>query len=263
MISNIFKFQRIKFFLILSVFFLFGCKSITVLPTNKPISNVNINGLIDKINTNSLKFKNLKSRIRVSYDDGKNKDQIIVQLRLKSNEIIWLSATMLVPIAKVIILQDKFRFYEKFQKTFLEGDISDINSLLKVKINYKKIENILLGRSFVELNNYSWKQISSSKNYILVSKGRKNLFSPTLFFNPVNFLLEEQRIFLPDISEVLRIQYSNYIKIGDNNIPQKIRMSLIYEGILRSIEIDFNNITFSEKLNFPFEIPKGYKKLDI
>tara|TARA_B000000441_G_C21713223_1_gene333917 strand:+ start:855 stop:977 length:123 start_codon:yes stop_codon:yes gene_type:complete len=40
-------------------------------------------------------------------------------------------------------------------------------------------------------------------------------------------------------------------------------MSLIYEGILRSIEIDFTNITFSEKLNFPFEIPKGYKKLDI
>ena len=263
MISNIFKFQRIKFLLILSVFFLFGCKSIAILPTNKPISNINISGLIDKINSNSLKFNNLKSRIRVRYDDGKKKEQIIVQLRLKSNEIIWLSATMIVPIAKVVILKNEFRFYEKFQKTFLEGDISDINSLLKTKINFKKIENILLGKSFVDLNNYSWKQISSSKNYILVSKGRNNLYSPTLFFNPVNFLLEEQRIFLPDISEVLRIQYSNYINIEDNNIPQKIRMSIIYEGILRSIEIDVTNITFPEKLNFPFEIPKGYKKLNI
>ena len=263
MISNNFKIQRIKFFWIGFIFFFYGCKSITVLPTNKPISNVNINGLIDKINTNSLKFKNLKSRIRVSYDDGKKKEQIIVQLRIKSDEIIWLSATMLVPIAKVIILKDKFRFYEKFQKTFFEGDISAINSFLKTKINFNKIENILLGKSFVDLNNYSWKQISNSKNYILISKGKNNLFNPSLFFNPVSFLLEEQRIFLPDISEVLRIQYSNYINIEDNYIPQTIRMSIIYEGILRSIEIELTNINFPDKLNFPFEIPKGYKKLDL
>ena len=170
---------------------------------------------------------------------------------------------MLVPIAKAIILKDKFRFYEKFQKTFLEGDISYINSLLKTKINYNNIENLLFGKSFVDLKNYSWKQISSSKNYILISKGKKNLFNPTLFFNPVNFLLEEQRIFLPDISEVLRIQYLNYINIEDNNIPQTIRISLIYEGVLRSIELEATNINFPNKLNFPFEIPKGYKKLDI
>ena len=85
-----------------------------------------------------------------------------------------------------------------------------------------------MGKSFVDLNNYSWKQISNSKNYILISKAKNNLFNPSLFFNPVSFLLEEQRIFLPDISEVLRIQYSNYINIEDNNIPQTIRMSITY-----------------------------------
>ena len=57
-----------------------------------------------------------------------------MQLRIKSDEIIWLSATMLVPIAKVIILKDKFRFYEKFQKTFFDGDISAINSFFKQKL---------------------------------------------------------------------------------------------------------------------------------
>jgi hypothetical protein len=57
--------------------------------------------------------------------------------------------------------------------------------------------------------------------------------------------------------------YSNYINIEDNNIPQTIRMSVIYEESLMSIEIDLTNINFPEKLNFPFEIPKGYKKLDL
>ena len=263
MISNNLNIQIIKFFLITSMFFLYGCKSITVLPTNKPISNVNINALIDKINTNTLNFKNFKSRIRVIYDDGKKKEQIIVQMRVKSDEIIWLSATMLVPIAKAIISKNKLRFYERFQKTYYDGEITAINSILKTKINYNKLENLLLGKSFVDLNNNSWKQISNSKNYILISKGRNNIFNPTLFFNPVNFLLEEQRIFLPEISEVLRIQYLNFINISDNNIPQTIKLSIVYEGILRSIEIDLSNINFPEKLNFPFEIPKGYKKLDL
>ena len=263
MISNNLNIQIIKVFFITSIFFLYGCKSITVLPTNKPISNVNINALIDKINTNTLNFKNFKSRIRVIYDDGKKKEQIIVQMRVKSDEIIWLSATMLVPIAKAIISKDKLRFYERFQKTYYDGEITAINSILKTKINYNKLENLLLGKSFVDLNNNSWKQISNSKNYILISKGRNNIFNPTLFFNPVNFLLEEQRIFLPEISEVLRIQYLNFINISDNNIPQTIKLSIVYEGILRSIEIDLSNINFPEKLNFPFEIPKGYKKLDL
>ena len=263
MISNNFKIQIIKVFSVISIFFFYSCKSITVLPTNKPISNVNINALIDKINTNTLNFKNFKSRIRVIYDDGKKKEQVIVQMRVKSDEIIWLSATMLVPIAKVIISKDNLRFYERFQKTYFDGDLNAINSILKTKINYNKLENILLGKSFVNLNNYSWKQISSSKNYILISKGRSNIFNPTLFFNPVSFLLEEQRIFLPEISEILRIQYSNYINIGDNNIPQTIKISINYEDVLRSIEIDLSNINFPEKLNFPFEIPKGYKKIDL
>ena len=182
MISNNFKIQIIKGFSVISIFFFYSCKSITVLPTNKPISNVNINALIDKINTNTLNFKNFKSRIRVIYDDGKKKEQVIVQMRVKSDEIIWLSATMLVPIAKVIISKDNLRFYERFQKTYFDGDLNAINSILKTKINYNKLENILLGKPFVNLDNYSWKQISSSKNYILISKGRNNIFNPTLCF---------------------------------------------------------------------------------
>ena len=40
-------------------------------------------------------------------------------------------------------------------------------------------------------------------------------------------------------------------------------MSVIYEESLMSAEIDLTNINFPEKLNFPFKIPKGYKKLDL
>jgi len=257
--------KRIKNFCFISILILLlvGCKSIVVLPTNKPVSNVSINGLIDKINANSLNFKNIKARIRARYDDGKNKEQVIVQLRIKSNEIIWLSATMLVPIAKAVIIPNKLRFYEKFQKTYFEGDINSFNSLLNNKLDFKQIQNLLLGRAVADLEKSSWKQISNSKHYIIVSQGRKNLFNPTLFFNPINFLLEEQRIFLPNISEVLRIQYANYIKIEDNNIPQTIRISLIHEGGLKSLVIDFTNIDFPTRLTFPFEIPAGYKKLEL
>ena len=59
-------------------------------------------------------------------------------MRVKSDEIIWLSATMLVPIAKVIISKDNLRFYERFQKTYFDGDLNAINSILKTKINYNK-----------------------------------------------------------------------------------------------------------------------------
>ena len=97
-----------------------GFKSLSVLPTKTPVKNANLEALAARIKNSYPKIDKVRSRIRATYDDGKRKQQVIVQLRMENKKTIWLSATMLIPIAKMLITPEEVSFYEKFQKTYLK-----------------------------------------------------------------------------------------------------------------------------------------------
>ena len=113
---------------ILNFIFIISCKTVNVLPTRTPIKNVELEALAQKIKANYPKVNKLRSRIKAVYDDGKREQQIIVQLRMETKKIIWLSATMLIPIAKLKVTPNEISFYEKFQKTYFQGNFNLINS---------------------------------------------------------------------------------------------------------------------------------------
>ena len=107
-----------------------SCKSIKVLPNKAPIKNIKTKELTKVLYSSSPKLSLLRSRLKVSFDDGKRSQQLIVNLRMEKDEAVWLSATMLIPIAKILITPNKISFYEKFQKNSYEGDFSFIKKYL-------------------------------------------------------------------------------------------------------------------------------------
>ena len=67
-------------------------------------------------------------------EDENNKSSSI--LRLEKAKSIWMSANMIVPIAKLLITPKKVSFYEKFQKTFFKGDVSFINEQFNTNFEF-------------------------------------------------------------------------------------------------------------------------------
>ena len=76
---------------VLNFMFIISCKTVNVLPTRTPIKNVDLEALAQKIKANYPKINKLRSRIKAVYNDGKREQQIIVQLRMETKKIIWLS----------------------------------------------------------------------------------------------------------------------------------------------------------------------------
>ena len=68
------------------ILFFSACKTVAVLPTNKPIKNVDIAALVSKTKAKYPKIDKLRSRIRATYDDGTRKQQLIIQLRLENKK---------------------------------------------------------------------------------------------------------------------------------------------------------------------------------
>ena len=170
---------------------------------------------------------------------------------------------MLIPIAKLMITPDKVSFYEKFQKTYFEGGFDLINRPFGTNFRYSDIENIFLGKPILDPGLGKWKQISNPQYYILIPQVKRLGLKPTLFFDPVSFLLKEQRIIVPGSKYSISIKYIRHIRLEGKSIPSLIKVILFDGEETQSLDLEFTRTYLTEGLTFPFEIPQGYSKIKL
>jgi outer membrane murein-binding lipoprotein Lpp len=103
-----------------TILLLSACKTVAVLPTKTPVKKVDVASLASKIKGTYPKVDKLRSRIRAVYDDGKRAQQVIIQLRMQAQQKIWMSASMVIPIAKLLITKEGVSFMKNFKKTILK-----------------------------------------------------------------------------------------------------------------------------------------------
>ncbi|MBN09374.1 MAG: hypothetical protein CMC79_03255 [Flavobacteriaceae bacterium] len=249
-------------FILLVIFNFFACKTLTVLPNNKPIKNLKTSELTSALNTTAPKISSLRSRVKVIYDDGKRKQQLIVNLRIKKSKALWLSANMIVPVAKLLVTPESVSFYEKFQKTFYDGDIIFINKIFGTNFGYENIESLLLGKPVLDIKKGKWEQIKHPDFYVLTPKINKEKFKPIFFFDPSTLLLKEQRFILNN-NESLIIFYNDFQKVEGKFLPSNT-MIIYSDGIIQTkISLEYTRSEIPDNLTFPFNIPEGYSRIKV
>ena len=254
---------RTTILILITSMLVFSCKSVVVLPTKEPVKNAEIKILAKEIDKASTKIKTFRARVKVEYTDGKQKQQVSLNLRMESNKALWASASMLVPIAKVLITPTRVGFYEKFQKTYYDGDLSFINDQLGTSFSFKDLENVLLGNPISEMRTSNFERIEHPQFYVLVPKTKGDQFRPTYFFDPNTFRLKEQRFIIPGSVQSLSVKYPKYQKTEGKTLPKEIEISFFDGSNLIQIKLDFIRTDFPKNLSTPFMIPKGYKKISL
>lgn len=240
---------------------IWSCKTVPVLATKKPVENVDLEGLTNAIKAQHPEFKNLRARIRATYEDPKQKQQVVLQLRMNNQKNIWMSATMLVPIAKILIQPGQVSFYEKFQKRYFKGDFAFINSLFDTALGFGDIQNLLTGKALLDPNKGRWKQIANPDYYLLAPSFDTGGLQPVLFYDPESFLLKEQRILIPGTVKTLTVRYKQHQRVEGESIPTIIELSYFDGKALSRVELEFTRVDFPESLTVPFEIPSGYSPI--
>jgi len=245
------------------VMFFAACKSPALPSSRIPIKDIQLKELTKAINKNQIDYKKFRSRVKTTYDNGKRKQQIIINLRMEKSKSIWMSANMIVPIAKLLVTPERVSFYEKFQKTFFEGDVSFINQQFNTSFEFKDLQNLLMGLPLTNFNRGRWETISHPKYYILTPKSNKLRFRPTFFFDPNNFLLLEQRFMVKGSLNSLTVKYLNHQKLEGEYIPGEVQISLFDGSGLTSIKLEYTRADFPDRLSIPFDIPAGYQPIEM
>ena len=250
------KYRGIKLFIVFVFLFIQACSINKEISSSVPLDTIETSEIIKNTQRAEVKFNNLRNRVKVDYNDGKSIQTVILSLRASQNENLWISASMIVPIAKVFITNERIVFYEKFQKTYINQEIDEIIRTAGIRRPVELLQNLLFGRPLLDINKGDWDRIENSNYYVLQSKsGIQN----TVFINPESFQLQQQRVYLPLISSLLTIDYGNFKRIDENFMPTSVRITSMRGNDVISINLEYSQYDFPDNLTFPMDIPEGYK----
>ncbi len=211
-------------------------------------------------------FKDVIVRGKASTDLG----NVNATISIKNGQKISVNLSKLGYVgASALITPEGFAAYEKLGKTYYEGDFSIANKLLKVDfIDYQKLQNLMLGKVFVDLNpsdytaNFTNNQytVTYNKNQSIATSPKEGEYIQTYVFDN-GFRLKEVHLKDPKRMMEVDLTYSNWVTAGAEEFPKNVKI-IIKEKKTRQIDLEYNSFTFQET-NTPFSIPDGYKKKEI
>ena len=246
-----------------SIALLTACKSVRVLPNKAPVKRVDLKVLTTEIAKAEENINTFRARIKAVYNDQKRKQQVNVNFRLDNGKTFWMSANMLIPIAKLLVTPEEVQFYEKFQKTYYKGNIDFLNQQLGSNFTFQDLQNIFLGNPVTDLRKVKVERISHPRYYVLTPKEKGQRFRPTYFFDPVNFRLVEQRFLVAGTAQSLSIKYTNNQQLEGKIVPKNIEISTFDGNNFLQLSLEYLRVDFPKNLTTPFSIPSGYKKIEL
>ncbi len=238
-----------------------SCK--TVKSTETSAKMIAVKKLIKAYEKAEFSQKTIQAKIKVHYKDPKLSQNVSVKLRLKKDEIIWMSGSFLgFPLAKLKITPSSVQFYEKITKTYFDGDFSLISDALGTELNFEQLQDMLLGQSLFPLHKDAAVQIVHN-SYLFTPRKQANLFDIFCWISPTHFKVEKQEIKDNKENQSLSIKYPNYQQISKKYFPKNIQIDALQSKKLTQISMEYRNVEFDKELRYPFEIPANYKRIKL
>ena len=172
--------------------------------------------------------------------------------------------------ARAIITPEGIKAVDKYNKNYIDSDFEYLNNLLNINfIDYKTLEKILLGRTFLLVsdrnsdikktsNGY---QLASIVNQKIVTNGQEREYKINMqYSNDYNL----NYVKLQDVKsdDAVEIVYDNWESFDNNlRLPQYVK--IIIKGSKTS-QILIENTKFGfTKMETPYSVPANYKKIEI
>lgn len=239
-----------------------GCKSTKTLTSNAAIDkSMTAKQIIRENEKQDVRFKTLQAKVRIDYTEGDKENGTTVTLRMEKDKVIWLSAPL--AIARVMITQDSVKFYDKLNNQYFDGDFSLLKKLLGTDIDFEKIQNIFLGEPIFNLKEDTYVTLPNEDSYVLQPKDQRALFELFFLINPGFFKLDSQQLSQPAEKRMLQIDYKKYQEVSKQIFPENIRIIAVEKNDEIIIDLDFKAISLNGDVRFPFNIPSGYKEIEL
>jgi hypothetical protein len=190
---------------------------------------------------------------------------------IESDKKIWSNINFLFfNAARAIITPEGIKAVDKYNKNYIDSDFEYLNNLLNINfIDYKTLEKILLGRTFLLVSNRNSEikknedgyQLSSITNQKIITNGVEREYKVNMrYSNDYDLIyVKLQDVKSDDAVEIVYDQWESF----DNNLRLPQNVKIIIKGSKTS-QIVLENTKFGfTKMETPYSVPANYKKIEI
>ncbi len=242
-------------------FTLFHCKSSRTIAGGQANYRLSSKQLIKENTKQEPDFKTLKSTLKITYTKDGGSQSHSVSFRAKKDEMLWISATF--SIVKALVTPEKVSFYNKLDNTYFDGDYKYLSDLLGTELDFKKVQNLLLGETIYNLKDDHYKVSVQDSTYVLQPRKQRDLFEIFFLLDPSHFKVKSQQISQPKEFRHLQVDYLTHQEVEKQILPEKIKVIALETNEETIINLEFKNVSLNEELRFPFKIPSGYKEIKL
>lgn len=241
------------------VVLVFSCKSTSAIKSATVDESLSAKAVIRNHYYSHVNFKTLSGRMRIDYSDGASTQSVSVSFRMERDKAIWLSAPL--GIVKAYITPERVSFYNKLDNEYFDGNFSYLSQLLGTDLNFQKVQSLLLGEPLFDLREEKYTVDIANDHYQLKPKKAGDLFKTLFQIEPLNYRMATQQLSQPWKKLLLEINYRKYQKVNKWVLPGEIAILAVEGDHTNSITVEFRNMEFNRALNFPYNIPNGFKEI--
>jgi len=228
--------------------------------TMKELSRGEKKDVLNGIESSELLFTtfNTKARTQLSLDN-KNFNATL-NIRIKHNEVIWISANVLLGIeaARIMITPDRIQIINRLQSTYVDKPFDYIYNFTSKELTFEELERLFVGNSISFYNN-PLNLVAGSDNQFKITGNTEDLaFEMDL---GADYNLIQTKLSESNKSQTLQFSYPDYKTIQSQSVPGTVNINLKATAMNMDAAMKYEDTSLDQDLSFPFDVPERYKKI--
>jgi len=266
-------------FLVLIALIMFSCKA-KIRLFNFDTEAIKIGNLVENVEANYINQTELSVKFQIKFEKNEKKQVLQGLYRIKEDSIIWLSIgpTLGLEAVRGVLSEDTVAFINRMDKTYYNGNFDIIKRLLKIYIDYKIVENVLLNKLITSgnkeftvdyiRNNYNY--IVKNNRYTLIKKENQKRLKENLSLEEkidsisiIPEIYKVERISYQNKGEKLTIYFNDFKKEKKELFPHNILLKYSNNGESTIFDIKIKQVSMGKNIKYPFKIPyKRYTEIE-
>ncbi len=249
------------FVFLISSFLVIGCKTKKVITEEVKDNSYSEEDVFYKIKASNIYFDYLEASGTATINSPQLNISGNFILRLKDDETAWLVVKKFgIEAARVLIQNDTATVLNRFQKGYMQGPVSELSKSVGLTMGQNEVIDFLAGNMIVDNGTF----LSMSQDSFMYEY--KTAYDDLIFTYDYNSISElvTHASFGDMQNNSAECAYNDYRVIDDVQMTSYQRILSTNDPRVgeTTITLDFKDITLNQELNFPFEIPSNYRKVN-
>ena len=208
-----------------------------------------------------IDFNTFSAKVKVDYrgGDGRSYD-FNAFIRMRKDSVIWVSvnAALGIEAFRVMITPDSVKVLNKLDKVAQLRSVDYLQEVTQLPFDFYALQDLIIGNPiYLDSNIVSFKK---DEGYVsLMSNGRT--FKHYITVGANDYLVNSSKLDDTEIgrSRTAVLTYGEYETRDNIRFATKRKISVAEKSKL-DIALEFKQFNFNENLNYPFSVPKNYRR---